>query len=378
MKEKTGRNMNKSSIYLIDSENITKKMSPTIVWLEPEHFDEARVISDNNFRKIAEISQWKIYLNALALVGLKKCLKERNPNIKITLDGNDNAIEDVCYLSVGEFRLCLITVDNMIDDFVTVPANYINSAKMTAHFYVLLEVLEEEEQVNIHGFLRYDELFKYSQIQTLKSQPEDSYILALSLFDTELNNLLLYTRFLDLSAIKLPPAVTSNNTVRETLSQAKNQVGKVLVNLRKWWDGVFEEGWQSTEFVGTKISNNLTWGYVRSRKESNNFTISQTKLFDFGLLLQNKILALIVNLKQEENGEQGVLVQVLPHQEEYLPSGLNLKITLNPNTLVSISQEVSARQTDNAIQLEFSEALDKEFKVEVSYKGAVVTEEFIL
>jgi hypothetical protein len=242
---------------------------------------------------------------------------------------------------------------------------------MTAHFYVLLEVLEEEEQVNIHGFLRYDELFKYSQIQTLKSQPEDSYILALSLFDTELNNLLLYTRFLDLSAIKLPPAVTSNNTVRETL-------GKVLVNLRKWWDGVFEEGWQSTEFVGTKISNNLTWGYVRSRKESNNFTISQTKLFDFGLLLQNKILALIVNLKQEENGEQGVLVQVLPHQEEYLPSGLNLKITLNPNTLVSISQEVSARQTDNAIQLEFSEALDKEFKVEVSYKGAVVTEEFIL
>lgn len=57
---------------------------------------------------------------------------------------------------------------------------------------------------------------------------------------------------------------------------------------------------------------------------------------------------------------------------------MNLKITLNPNTPDSISQEVSARQTDNAIQLEFSEVLDKEFQVEISYKGAVFTEEFIL
>lgn len=153
---------------------------------------------------------------------------------------------------------------------------------------------------------------------------------------------------------------------------------KALVNLGKWWDEVFEEGWQFTESIGSKIPNNLTWGYVRSRKQSNRFSISRTKLFDFGLLLQNQTLALIVNLKKEENVQQGVLVQILPHQEEHLPSGLKLKITLNPNTPNSISQEVTARQADNAIQLEFTEALDKQFKVEVSYQDAVVTEEFIL
>ncbi|MFH7024885.1 MAG: DUF1822 family protein [Heteroscytonema crispum UTEX LB 1556] len=353
-------------------------MSPKLVWLEPEHFEEARVISEENFTQFGEINQWKIYLNALALLGFEKCLKERNPNIKVNPDNSVNAIDDVCYLSVGEFRICLITVDNLIDNFVIVPVKLITSAKTAAHFYVLLEVLEEEEQLNIHGFLRYDEIFKYSQIPDFKSQSEDSYIFPLSLFDTELNNLLLYTRFLEPSAIKLPVAVTSNNTVIETVTQVKTQVGKTLVNLGKWWDGVIEEGWQSTESILSTIPNNLTWGYVRSRNESNNFPISQSKLFDFGLLLQNKLLALIVSLKKEENQEQGVLIQILPHQEEYLPSGLKLKVTLNPDTSESISQEVTARKADNAIQLEFSEAPNKQFKVEVSYQGAVVTEEFVL
>ncbi|NJS16882.1 MAG: DUF1822 family protein [Nostocaceae cyanobacterium CSU_2_110] len=129
--------------------------------------------------------------------------------------------------------------------------------------------------------------------------------------------------------------------------------------------------------VGIKVLNNPMWGYVRNNENSHKFSISRTKFFDFGLLLQNQTLALIVNLQQEENGEQSVLVQILPHQAEYLPPGLNLKITLNPNTADSISQEVSARQIDNLIQLEFTEESNQEFKVEVSYQDTVFTQEFI-
>jgi hypothetical protein len=366
-----------SPIYILDTENRRRKLSPKIVWLEQEKFDEARVISETTSSPFGEISQWKVYLNALAQLGLEKYLKERNPNLKVNRDSRASVIDDVCYLNVGEFSLCLITIDNLIDDFINVPDELITSAKASAHFYVLLEVLEEEEQLNIHGFLRYDELFRYSQIPDFKSHLDESYQFPLSLFDTELNNLLLYTRFLPPSAIKLPVAATSHNTVLETPIQTKTQVGKALVNLTKWWDSVFEEGWQSTEFVWSTIPNNFAWGYVRSRKESKSSPISGTKLFDFGLLLQNQSLALIVNLK-EENSEQCVLVQVLPHEKEYLPSGLKLKVTLNPNTPESVSEEVSARTADNAIQLEFSEAPGQQFKVEVSYQGAVFTEEFVL
>ena len=371
--------MSRLPIYSTEQQKMKINLSPKFVWLELEDFDEARDISKDNFSQCGKSSQWQLYINALARLGFIKYVKERNPNIKTKSENNKNPIDDICYLSLDKFRVCLIILDNLIDNFVIVPEKLITSAKTAAHFYVLLEVLKEEEQLNIHGFLRYGELFKYSQTPDFKFQPDGSYQLPLSLFDKDLHNLLVYIRFLSPSAIKLPVSATSLNTVLgKTITQTKTKAGKALVNLGKWWDEVFEEGWQSTEYIRSKIQNNLTWGYVRSRKESNRFSISRTKLFDFGLLLQNQTLALVVNLKKEENAEQGVLVQILPCQEEHLPSGLELKVTLNPNTPDSISQEVTAREADNAIQLEFTEALDKQFKVEVSYQDAVLTEEFIL
>ena len=57
---------------------------------------------------------------------------------------------------------------------------------------------------------------------------------------------------------------------------------------------------------------------------------------------------------------------------------MKLKVTLNRNTSDSESQEVTARKADNVIQLEFSEAPGKQFQVEVSFKNAVITEEFLL
>lgn len=372
--------MIKSPINFITLQKMRRKLLPKIVCLEAEDFDEARVITEDHFSEIGDTKQWEIYLKALALLGFEKYIKERNPNIKIQRDNAGNEIDDVFYLSIGEFRLCLIIVDNLIDYFVTLPTKLVTSVKTAAHFYILLEVLEEEEQLNIHGFLRYDELLKYSQAPDFQIQLDGTYQLPLYLLYTELNNLLIYTRFLSPSAIKLPAGTKSNNKFIETLTEAKTKVDKALVNLDKWWDGIFEGGWETTEYIKSTTSNNLNWGYVRSQEQPNNspISLSRTKLFDFGLLLQNKSLALILSLKKEENEEQGVLVQVLPRQQEYLPSGLKLKITLNHNTPESVSQEVIAKQADYGIQLEFSETPGKQFKVEVSYLDAVVTEEFVL
>lgn len=350
-----------------------RNLSSKAVWLELEDFDEARIISEKSFR-LSNSSQWKIYLNSLALLGFTKYVKERIQNIQIKPEQNTNTNDDVCYLSIGKFRVCLIIVENLIDDFIYITAKLVTSVKRIAHFYVLLEISEEEEQLFIHGFLRYDELFKYSQSADMKNHSDESYELPVSLFDTELNNLLLYTRFLSPSAIKLPVAIANHNT----LTQTKTIVNKALVNLSKWWDGVFEEDWQTTESILSNIPNKLTWGYVRNKNSSNRFSISRTKFVDFGILLQNQTLALVVHLQKEKNTEQNVLVQILPTEAEYLPSALQLKVTLNPNTPESISEEVTAQKADNAIQLEFSEKPGLQFKVELSFQDAVIVEEFIL
>lgn len=361
-----------------------RELSPEVIYLEPEHFESAKEISDQNLN---EAHQWKIYLNTLALLGFEKWLRERVPNLKINRDNcsifqpdSTNAINDVCHLSLGEFHLCLITVDNLIDDFVTVPEEAISSPKMAAHFYVLLEVLEEEEQLSIHGFLRYDQLVRYRQSINLEAKSDNCYQLPLSWFDPEVNNLLLYSRFLSPTAISLPSVVKVNNTEKQNLPPTSIAT-KALVNLTNWWCEVFEEGWQSSKNICQTVDSNYAWGYVRSQSLADHS--SGAKKLDFGLLLNGQTVALVVNLKRLENNEVDVLVQVAPcyeehRDEDYLPSGLKLKITLNPNTSESESQEVTARNADNIIQLEFSEAPGRQFQVEVSFKNAVITKDFLL
>lgn len=347
-----------------------EKFLPRVVWLETEDFEKACLSSETNFDKTKEINQWQVYLNTLALLGFQRYLRERNPDIRIHQDDKNRAFDNISYLTVDRFSFCLIILDS-VDELVTIPTK-LTTSYQSAHFYVLLEILEEEEQLNIHGFLRHDELCKYLQKTDLEPS-SNSYQLPLSLFDPELNNLLLYTRFLSPTAIKLP-VPTNNNTVVEAIVASTQTV---LINLREWWNGAIEEGWQSTESIWKGNSNNFAWGYVRSSKELNTFSLSRTKLFDSGILLQNKAIALVVSIK-EENEEKGVLVQIICHQEKCLPPGLKLKVTLNPDTTALDSQEVTARTDDEIIQLEFSEAPGKQFEVEVSYQNTIVREGFIL
>ncbi|MBW4670295.1 MAG: DUF1822 family protein [Cyanomargarita calcarea GSE-NOS-MK-12-04C] len=368
--------MTNTSVY---SRYWRQELSAKVIWLESEHFEEAKKISDRN---LSETNQWTIYLNALALLGFEEWLRERIPDVKINRDNcsifesdSANAMNVVWNLSVGGFSLCLISVDNLIDDFVTVPKEVINSPKMIAHFYVLLEVLEEEEKLNIHGFLRYDKLIEYCQSINLEAKSDSCYQLPLSWFDSEVNNLLLYSSFLSPDAIPLPSVVGVDRTDIQTLSQSTSIVNKALVNVSSWCLGVFEEGWQSTKDMLKTLDSNYAWGVVRSKSIDYHCGV---KKLDFGLLLNGQKLALVINVKRLEDNEVDVLVQVIPYNEEYLPSALKLKVTLNPNTSESESQEVITRKADNLIQLEFSEIVGKQFQVEVGFQGAVIVEEFLL
>ncbi len=360
-----------------------QQLSTKVIWLESEHFEKAKEISNRN---LSETNQWTIYLNALALLGFEEWLRERIPDVKINRDNcsifesdSANPMNLVWNLSVGGFSLCLISVDNLIDDFVTVPKEVINSPKMIAHFYVLLEVLEEEEKLNIHGFLRYDKLIEYCQSINLEAKSDSCYQLPLSWFDSEVNNLLVYSSFLSPEAIPLPSVGevdrTDTRTDIQSLSQTTSIVNKALVNVSSWCLGVFEEGWQSTKDMLKTLDSNYAWGAVRSKSLDYHCGV---KKLDFGLLLNGQVLALVINVKRLEDNEVDVLVQVIPYNEEYLPSALKLKVTLNPNTFESECQEVTARKADNLIQLEFSEIIGKQFQVEVSFKGTVIIEGFLL
>jgi len=359
---------------LVCSQDWRRQLSPKLIWLEPEHFAEAKKIS---FQNLEEAHQWKLYLNALALFGFDQWLLETSPNIyhhqdsfSILKQNLSNISDVVGKVKLGNFNLYLIAVDDLNDEFISIPKAVINSPELAAHFYVLIEVLAEEEQLNIYGFLRHDQIVKYCNLSDCISQNNSSYLIQLKLFDRELNNLLLSARFLEVSAIPLPSAFNINHI--------QNTASKKIVKLTDWLNGVFAEGWQATEIIWQTLPINLDAGFARSVNKSNSYEISGAKLFDFGIQLNSDSFALVVNQKNEVNNDKDILVQILPSNHQHLPLGLQLTVTLNPNTPESESQTVTARSNDNAIQLEFIESPGKKFKVEISFNDAVVTEEFVL
>ncbi len=192
------------------------------VSLDAAQVDQATAMS----RQVNEPQQWQTYLNALAAFGLEQWLAERAPNLAVNLDDfttrrlADTAAMVVSRVSVGDFKLCLITQGSGLDDVITVPSVAVTQPTLAAHFYVLLEVAEEQEQVTVLGFMRYDQLITQLQASHCQPDADQNYALPLAWFDQEPDQLLLYLRCLDPIAIPLPTLQTSGADVIDPTSAA--------------------------------------------------------------------------------------------------------------------------------------------------------------
>ncbi|KST65374.1 DUF1822 family protein [Mastigocoleus testarum] len=358
-----------------------------IIGLEPEDFEKAREISQE---VNDERCRWQTYLNALALLGFAEWLQGQIPNVKINSD-KCSVLQPECttssntiyHLQVGAFKLCLIVVYELKHESLKIAHESIQEVNLASQFYVLIEVLEEQEELIVHGFIRYDEIAKYHQ--SLQGELEGvnygkDFSVPLSCFDPEVNNLLLYTRFLKVNAIPLPG-------YGHSIIDATNKKIKSLVDIGKWLGGIFDEGWQSLEdFYPPSLyweeRKSLSWGPARSKfKSTQNLEITGSKKYDLGLKLKNKKVALVIRVKPDDElkDEKDVIVQVCPDEvQQYLPQNLKLKVILNPDTENSDTEEVIARSSDNFIQLEFNESPGKQFKVEISYEELAIVEQFVL
>ncbi|NEQ83708.1 MAG: DUF1822 family protein [Moorea sp. SIO2I5] len=227
--------MNKASIESMD----TTLPILEYFWIETEDFEQAIKISKqvNN-----EVNQEENYINSLALFGFKRWLEERVDQLPIITENCSvyqpdyaNLIDTVCNLRVGEFNLCIIVTDNSNEQLVTVPIAAVELPELAAHFYILIEVKETQEQGIIRGVLRHDELINYSESTNLP-QGNRNYNLPLSLFDQQPNHLLHYLRWLDSQEITIPVADTKRS-VQEILPF----FAETAINTAEWLRGEMDQ-----------------------------------------------------------------------------------------------------------------------------------------
>ncbi len=230
----------------------------------------------NDIDRAAEISssipnqlkQWQVYLNCLALSAFEEWLEERAESLTIHLDkctilqpALAYFINGVANLQVGEFKVCLIATGSLSDEMVSLPRVVVDLPEFIPHFYVLVEVLEEQQTANVYAFLSYCELMKTLYVTSLQS--DGNYQLPISCFDNNSDRLLLYLRCLEVSAISLP-AIPKNRT--EILASVQNQLLELLPELRTPERELSEVlTWEQATAVFTNPEL-LNWVYTSQQK----------------------------------------------------------------------------------------------------------------
>lgn len=337
------------------------------LWLEPEHFEQARADSQRLQNEAqTELSQWKAYLNSLGLSAFEAWAKEKLPTADVRAIAAKTTASR--YLDIEGFKVCLITTEHVLDEVVRFHRIIAQQPDYVAHFYVVIEVLEEQQEAAIRGFLRYDELIhKLGSISHPSDRTSEQLLLPLSAWDEEINHLLGYVQHAHPSSILLPEAPVQ---IEKASTLELPSTPSRLTRLSRWLDEALTEGWQSIDRLIDPQAN-LAW----SARE-NVSGMKGGKLIDLGVQLDRHRVALIVTVIPEAE-KVSVNVQILPTGEDsVLPQ--QLTVTLRSGT-GKVLQTVTARAHDNYIQLRpFRGKPGIRFTVEVALDDAKVSEAFEL
>lgn len=239
--------------------------------------------------------QWQTYLNTLGMFGFQEWLAQRDSAIKIEVEKTSifkpeiaNVIEAVIDLIINNFKVCLITTGSLTDEEVIIPKAIIDLPEFVPHFYVLMEVEEEEEIAVIHGFLAYNQLIELRETVNLQADEDWTYQLPLTWFDGNCDRLLLNLRCLSPTAIPLP--TIPNNRLMQ-LAQIRSHLARLLPQLQSpesqlWQVLTWEEG--AVVLTNPEL---LNWIYQLQRKEEVVSDINLTNyLSDFLQLLTEKAM----------------------------------------------------------------------------------------
>ena len=222
--------------------------------LEPSSLQAAANLSD---RVNDRSQQWQAYFNALALFAFESWLQDRAPDVQcdrqnasVFNPSQAGAIAATYGLTVNQFRVCLIPIDSEPSATILLSRILVETAEFAPHFYVLVELYEEQEQAIVKGWLRADTLT--ANQSTLNLGADWNYSIPLAWFDQDCDNMLLQWRCASPSAIGLPSTTPEVSSDRQSWLQLLTQPA---INTAQW----LQNEWQGLVEDATNLTDNLTW-----------------------------------------------------------------------------------------------------------------------
>lgn len=355
-------------------------LSPDAITLDAERVNHALELSQ---RSPNQENCWQIYLTALALVGFEQWIQQRDSDLFLQTNHCTilslpfaDATTAACNLQINGFRLCIVGTESLFDGTIAIPQAAIDSPDAVAHFYVPVEVYEEQGQILIRGFLRYDQLRQH-QTTPLELAQDGTYRLPLDWFESDLNRLLLHLSCLEPSAIPLP---TPLNAAAAQLDQILVQPA---VKLRRWlrqqWDEATQGSWMllppielagaMREAAGTaKLSPANAFATILSALERSGRTVptnAQGIYRDW--VMANYPLRLYVAtaaITAEQASEWSLLLILTTQDQSNLPSGICLQVS-DGSALIG-EQVLTNSTTADYLHLTAIGGLEEQFVVTIA------------
>ncbi|MEM7553091.1 MAG: DUF1822 family protein [Cyanobacteria bacterium P01_A01_bin.84] len=264
-----------------------------------EHEDINRAVEISN--QVPNYScQWETYLNTLALSVFKKWLQERDDTLNVDISKSTfnqpslaTFIPNIANLQVGEFKVCLITIPSLLDEQIPLSRIVVDIPEFVPHFYILVEVLEEQECGVIKGFISYPNLLNNIIDRIPTTQIESprincNYQIPFNCFENDPNHLLLYLRALESNAIALP-TIPANR--RERLVAIEEELVSLIPQLIPQLQ---ETDTTVNIEINTEISQVLNWEQITA-------IVTNSELVDW--IYQLQVNQLQVNQLQDNNLE---------------------------------------------------------------------------
>jgi len=163
--------------------------------------------------------------------------------------------------------------------------------------------------------------------------------------------------------------------------QPASPVAPLLVNLKQWFEGLFDQEWQPVELV---LAVNTRSAAVATKPQVDSSSISRAKVIDLGMQLADRAVALVVRLTptptavrlRSPQAEIDVRLRLYAAGKAIqLPRGLKLIVLDDAG---NACMETEARNADNWIQLEFGALPGEEFAVKVALSDAEIVEHFTI
>ncbi|BAY61674.1 hypothetical protein NIES22_17410 [Calothrix brevissima NIES-22] len=184
-----------------------------------------------------------------------------------------------------------------------------------------------------------------------------------------------FTEDLPLTQLQPPEALIEH---LEQLKQAEASV----VNLRQWFAGIFESGWQSLEALWNSQAPTLAFSFRSAEvfepqtPDHSQPVTRRAKLLDLGIQVADKPLMLIVEISPLSEEKTSIRLQLHPTGNEiYLPEGVQLTV-LDESGAVFLAAQ--ARSADNYIQLQLRGDTGETFSIRVALNDISITEQFTI